>query len=584
MLNYIYKTWERIKNKIFQLSPLQLSFIFNLLCLIPFILSHTMKFETSDDFIMELIVSGAYNNQPSPEIMFMHIFVGYILSFLYEIYAHINWYSLFQIAVIFFSLSAISYIFLSQKKTLLTITLDILFLSFVSADLYLLMQFTKTAGIAIIAGGLLLIIYIFEKSNKKYFFLGMVFLEVGLLIRQYTLYITLPFFFLIILFYIYRYRMKIKKNLLKIFICCISVLGCFIGNTITEKMYVNSHSDYSEYKEYNQLRAQLVDYPHPDYYAIKEECQKIGITEIDYLTFLHWNFGDTSYFSKEKLKDLNQILEKYHSEHRTGYKDTLIKLLDRNYMNYIFVWAIIIIGILFLLYQRKMLFIYLIYILGFVSLFYVLLYRGRLVYRIESVILFTVITHLIYLMIYFAKKQNKDYKSFLLTLLSMMLLLRIPLYYQNDSSSVFDIMYYANDNSLSKYRTTFNKENNQQNLFNEIIGHRDNIYLLGFQTTVQSIYLNYNILDIVEPNIFTNSLFLSGADTKHPTVVKILENQNVEDTFALLNHENVYLIENYYIDEIISFINQRSDTKKKKVFIKEIDGYQIWKIVSAKGE
>ena len=145
-------------------------------------------------------------------------------------------------------------------------------------------------------------------------------------------------------------------------------------------------------------------------------------------------------------------------------------------------------------------------------------------------------------------------------------------------------MYYANDNSLSKYRTTFNKENNQHNLFNEIIGHRDNIYLLGFQTTVQSIYLNYNILDIVEPNIFTNSLFLSGADTKHPTVVKILENQNVEDTFALLNHENVYLIENYYIDEIISFINQRSDTKKKKVFIKEIDGYQIWKIVSAKGE
>ena len=85
-------------------------FCINLVLLILFAFSGCMKYEVSDDFIMEMVVSGAYTGSPSSFIMFMHPMIGIVLSMLYTFIATINWYFIFQIAVIFTSLCIISYL------------------------------------------------------------------------------------------------------------------------------------------------------------------------------------------------------------------------------------------------------------------------------------------------------------------------------------------------------------------------------------------------------------------------------------------------------------------------------------------
>ena len=54
-------------------------FCINLVLLILFAFSGCMKYEVSDDFIMEMVVSGAYTGSPSSFIMFMHPMIGIVI-------------------------------------------------------------------------------------------------------------------------------------------------------------------------------------------------------------------------------------------------------------------------------------------------------------------------------------------------------------------------------------------------------------------------------------------------------------------------------------------------------------------------
>lgn len=111
-------------------------FCINLILLFLFAFSGCMKYEVSDDFVMEMTVSGAYTGSASPFIMFMHPIVGFVLSILYAFTAAISWYFIFQITVIFTSLCIITYTFLKYKKDNLSILLFMIFLLFFTNDLY----------------------------------------------------------------------------------------------------------------------------------------------------------------------------------------------------------------------------------------------------------------------------------------------------------------------------------------------------------------------------------------------------------------------------------------------------------------
>ena len=73
-------------------TPVRRAFVINMIFLLLFLCSGTMKYETSDDFMMEVVVSGAYTGDPSPYILFMNPMIGMILSFLYCLSTGINWY------------------------------------------------------------------------------------------------------------------------------------------------------------------------------------------------------------------------------------------------------------------------------------------------------------------------------------------------------------------------------------------------------------------------------------------------------------------------------------------------------------
>ena len=79
-----------------------LSFIINAVFLLMVILFCDMKYEVSDDFIVDSILSGAYGNGYDEHLLFSNIIYGLFLKQLYKFFPVVCWYFVFQFAICFF--------------------------------------------------------------------------------------------------------------------------------------------------------------------------------------------------------------------------------------------------------------------------------------------------------------------------------------------------------------------------------------------------------------------------------------------------------------------------------------------------
>ena len=148
-----------------------IAFAINAIFLLLVIMFCDMKYEVSDDFIVDSILSGAYGNGYDEHLLFSNILYGYFLKLLYQLIPVVSWYFVAQIAICFCSLWAVSYIILQKNNSYIGILVIIIFVSFFSDDLYILVQFTKTAVVAICAGGALML-YGIWRCNSSWRWIG----------------------------------------------------------------------------------------------------------------------------------------------------------------------------------------------------------------------------------------------------------------------------------------------------------------------------------------------------------------------------------------------------------------------------
>lgn len=95
------------------------SLLINLTFLFLALLFCDMKYEVSDDFIMDAILSGALGHNYNEHLLFSNILYGYLLKFLYSITKKISWYFVFQVVICFVSLTSLCYIVLKRNNSLI---------------------------------------------------------------------------------------------------------------------------------------------------------------------------------------------------------------------------------------------------------------------------------------------------------------------------------------------------------------------------------------------------------------------------------------------------------------------------------
>ena len=514
------------------------SLLLNILVLSLTIISGTIKFEVSDDFIMMATVSGAYNGVPSQFIMFMNPLIGILLSNLYKIFPFINWYVWLQLIMICICFSIILYIGLKTKNKFI-ILMIIMFELIASTDMYQLMQFTKTATLIISTGYIIFLYDLNIQETSLFFWISILLVFCGSLIRMQCFYLT-TFLFVIVFFMNFILKANLFKmsyhTIIKFSLVICSVLCCTI---IFKNYFIGLHPDYEEYVEYGKIRSQLIDYPLPSYDSIKDELNELEISENDYKCISTWNLCDSEYFTKNKLKKILEIVQKNRSN-EFDLKNILKNMYYRQYWKYLIVWLYVVISILIICSDyRKW---WQVLIIGFTCLILLAYfeYIQRVVYRVEFSIIMTCVLALISLLIIKPPQNSFLCGRIRIVLFVITLGIKSLFLFPVKSDTVWNSMFYSWNNDIHKYNLQI--ENSSIKDLETYINKNPHFYLMDFNTSIQSYYLAYNPLKNLDSNYFKNKMYLYGVDYLSPEQVNYYRYKSVKNPMKLLMSDDTYYI------------------------------------------
>ena len=558
--------------------------------LILILLFANVKYEVSDDFMMEMVASGAYTGQPDPHIMFSNIILGWILSFFYRIFPNVSWFFLGQMFICLYSYLAITYILTHNLKPITATLILILLVSFTARDFYILPQFTKTAIAASMSGLSLLIWGVFRRKKWQICVLGGVLALLGALVRQKAFYIAVAYAGIYAIYksvcVLFYKKWKIKDVITRAwFPGIILLLLVFTCGKVDDFSY-KAESDYNYYREFSKVRSQIVDYTWVSYGECQEAFEKIGISENDYNMILGWDFADAKAFSLEKMNQVLDVVKIYRKNYHPKIMDAFRMIKDRQ-LHYAIALCCMILGIVCICLNWRRIWLPVMAASitgGFLVYFYCL---GRWVYRVEFGFFYCAAI----LIICFCNLSfsNKHLNIGLYAIIVIASFLQAPYYMLNqnwknmDTSEyralVDNIFYYSWNYDPAKYPTVVMPVKIRPAFLSLINENTDNLYLLDFNTCIQTFYYDFSVFQSSRVSFPKNVFYFAGVTEYHPSVQAYLSERQCDNLMNALLKDNVYFVSNDSEKMILQFFQEHGKKNVHMLFVNEIDGYQIWKYV-----
>ena len=285
----------------------------------------------SDDYDMMNVLYGGYNGEFSPFILYSNPIYGYLLVFLMRISPVIPWYFVIQYLFMLWGMIEVTAILL--KKTKIPFWLLVFLLSYVYYECFIRITFTKTAGIIIISGYLLLFFLLTDKKLPSLRMIeGVVLILLGNMIRARLFLLISVIFAAGLLVYLICNRKKPVKFLAKktltygILACALLVLTT--GSGKLGDTFYNHNEVWEEYIDTNEIRAALYDYGIPDYATFQDDYEELGVSYVDYQMWFSANTrDDPDLLSTEMLVKIRGIAN-HHQDvaFNEQFKDALRNL------------------------------------------------------------------------------------------------------------------------------------------------------------------------------------------------------------------------------------------------------------------
>lgn len=558
-----------------------------LLCILFFC---SIKYEVSDDFIMEMVVSGAYTGHPDAHMMFSNIFIGWLLVPLYSLFPTISWYFWLQMLLCFLSFLALTYV-LVQKLRLGTAVLTVVWITaFAARDLYILPQFTKTAIVASMCGCLLFVWALFAQRGWKCWLPGAALVFFGAMVRDKAFFIAAAFAGVLVLYHtiacLKQKGMTVKQILCKVCIPGAGMLAAvFLFGAVNSLAYTQD-PNYAEYRTFTKLRSQILDYTWCDYEDLRDELTAIGISENDYQMILHWDFADQAVFSTEKMQQVLDIINAHRVNLHPSIREALSMIRLRQ-LYYPMTLCCVLLGLFCAITNPKKFWVPAVsalMVLGFLIYFYRL---GRWVYRVEFGFLFCAAV----LIAYFCEPFFKRSKATEALLCATALLVggwQGINYLPDNTAPIEDAVayrmyvdgtfYYSASYSPEKYTKTVIPGKLHPEFLAQVNETPENLYVLDFGTAIQTLYYDFSVFKSSRACFPKNVLFLSGVTQSHPSVQDYIESLGFENTLAALPSKNVYYVSNTSSEtRILTYFQEHGSPNVQVDNIETLDDYVVWK-------
>jgi len=299
-------------NKSSKKIDILLSFAINVIFMLIYLLFFELIQESNDDLAMSFLAEGVYGEYTG-YMVFEHVFWGKFIVGLNKLFPAIKWYNVLHYVVILLSFVELTYVFLRKQGRKMGLLVSSVMLVFCGYETYVMFQFSRVTAIGTIAG-ILMLYYALEaaedKKEKKWCIGAGAFLAIWASMLRFQMFALCVALTLVCLA-IYKIWMwvKVEKRTdwlkqLGVYAAVYAVVGVIsIGLYAVDRAHYANDEAWSEYLEYNELRANLWDTGFPDYYENIMLYENLGIGEYDYEYFKSWEM-DEEILTKDALQTI----------------------------------------------------------------------------------------------------------------------------------------------------------------------------------------------------------------------------------------------------------------------------------------
>ena len=566
-----------------------------LLCLAFFLLAMLLcdpRYEYNDDYGIDCVLSGTLTGKYDPHMPFSNILLGYILVGAYTLIPNVSFYFVLLEFLGLISVTVIVWIILKHCRPAIGILASVIFLVCFSDDLFILLQFTKTASATIAAGGFLFLEGIADKklTHRKAMAVAgaMVFLT-GAMLRHDCLYCVLPFLF--VRFIVHVYKKPVKFLITRLLLCLMLIASSFALLGINEVIW-NIEPEYKTFHELDKLRSPITDVPTPEYEVIQPELEELGLSEVDYYMAVTWGFTDMSVYPPETLSELAQILKDYNASQTNSFNHALSVFGNRNYWSYPGMLGIILIAVVLAFSDRKSLFPICGSFLACFGLLFYFAYINRMMYRVEFGVLFSAFAVLAVSLGNFPREiavRKIFYYGSVIAVTCVMLIYHLSVYipdtcyktlddkaYKERLDSVFGAAGYY----LACYNTVVSERRPHEELLTMIENDDSHFYLLDVHAILDS-NLDYNPWlrpDNSKAGQLSHSIG-GWLMMQYPAETYAYELNGIDpvDPYKSLVNDNIFVIDNEYYGLKLAYLREHYYPDAQIALVGEASGCKIWK-------
>ena len=570
--------------------PLLVSVLLGLLFFILALVLCDPKYETSDDFITNAVLSGAYTGVPDPHMFFSNILLGYMLTPLYHIFPSVSWYFWFMEVLGLISLITIVYLTLKSSPHPLGLVLSLLFLCAFSDDIFLSLQFTKISAAALIAGGILFTRALFDDERKFKVFriiAGSALVILGSFLRISCAYMAAPF---LLIYFVYSVSKDYKddKKIIRRLVPCIILLTAAFALELLNGLIWNSDKDYRTFREYAVLRSEVTDTSRSE--ETKDLYSGIGLDAIDYYTIWFWGFRDRSVYTDDILR---QVADIEHSSNGVDVSYVAGRLVSRDYYTYPSLLGVLLTALL-ITRKKNLLYTLSCLVLPVVLIVY-LTFTGRCVYRDDySLFLCSAALLLAGDKHSLLEKIKPVSRAAVWTVIAASAIILHGAIYIPDRAYVTlsdedyinyqtSVLYGSPVYSAERCWIDVSHRRSLDRLITTIENDKEHFYLLDFESCIQMFTYQYAPWTNLAPGYFRDNYeFLSGCDMMYPGEIAVFEANGIDpaDPNRSMVDPSVYFVDISGGTIKLHYLRKYWYPDVQMELVDEIDGFSIWRITN----
>lgn len=537
------------------------------------------RYELSDDWFFSVnIAEGDYN------FTFCNYFIQLVSGILQKAIYPVNAFILLQLILGFVAMTTIAYVFFDtygiKKGFLLNLFLETAF----ALNAYSFITFSKTAGILIAAGGLVIVWAYCRKKRIGWSVYGIILTLLGSFYRIQIFYSVFAIFSFFILGYLLHQAVpfgmqgvwkQIKdffrlRTILVLGILLVAVFSC----QSLSKSIIYSDGSLDYYRKYNPARSSVVDFQLPDFEEEPERYEELGVSQNDIELLRNWYLDDQGVATLDTLKEISKI-QKGRQAEKAYLLNMVMSFAGMAELLLLVVYIVTVLGII-LIYRRKSWWFILSLAMAIGLLYGYLFMIGRSNYRSIFSIWFATVICLLFAIQFMDVRSWISKRKGSMRRIATCLCLAISLFF-------FTFGYAKVGPSIT--RTAVDRfpklEEYIESSENKVFALGRAPYLL-FRSMTQL----DDALCFSENKAFRKCVYFGTPYFAHPSYNRLLQSAGIENLYtALAEKDNLYFVDHWElsdIEKIVHYLNEQYGQTERydSQLVYEVEEFKIYQIVA----